>query len=360
MPRCSALFNHEFISVDGKRLPCCRFSELDSDYTVKNSTIKQYHNSKIIHDVRNAMEYGWHSGCNKCKLEEETGLESLRNLYNLDHSFSDNIESIEFSLSNKCNLICRMCNPVYSSKWNTFLGNNRELESFVSYNNDTIFSIDDVFTSDKDLSELKFIKYLGGEPFITPEIYKLFELLDEQNLLEKITFFCTTNATFFPDKYVKYLKKFKFIRLDLSLDGTGSINEYIRYGKSWDTITNTIDKWLDYKKTNSNIDLSIFTTVQAYNIHDINNLKLLSSNLGLDFRGVLLSSPTHLSVNALTPAYIEKIKDSSNEDFLKEYQFSKSDFKKLKQFTSMFDKGSSLEIKNIIPDLWRVLENEKF
>jgi MoaA/NifB/PqqE/SkfB family radical SAM enzyme len=359
MPKCSALYNHECVSVTGDRMPCCRFLENKSIYLAKNSSIKDYHNSDFINDIKKTMETGWHSGCYKCKNEEEAGLTSLRNLYNLDHSFSNNIESIELSLSNKCNLVCRMCSPTYSTKWESFLNTHSKLENFVSTKVEPV-SINDIFTKDKDLSNLRFIKYLGGEPFITPELTKMFQILDEQHLLENITFMCSTNATLFPEKHLRYLKKFKLIRMHVSLDGVGVLNEYIRYGKSWNSIIKVLNLWNDYKNTYKNINLSIFTTVQAYNIHDINNLMALSDQLDFNFRGALLMNPSYLSINALPVAYVDRITNPQNEKFFKSYQFNKQNFIKFKKFTQAFDISSNLYLKNIVPELWKELTNEKF
>lgn len=358
MPRCSALYNHEFISIDGTRLPCCRFIDLKSEYTANNSSISEYHNSDFIRNIKQDMETGWHPGCNRCKVEEEAGQDSLRNLYNLDHSFSDNIESIEFSLSNKCNLVCRMCNPVYSTKWQSFLLDNPELKDYVGSSKEFNPVLFDKVFKNRDLSNLKFIKYLGGEPFITPEIAQLFKLLDEQNLLPNINFFCSTNATLFPSKYIKYLKKFKFIRMDISLEGTNGLNEYIRHGKPWSNILSTLNLWKEYKEKNNNIDLSIFTTIQAYNIHDINNLMQLSNTLQIGFRGALLSKPRWLSLNSLPPAYVNTLSKVSQEYF-KDYQFNEIDFHKLKDYTNKFDKSSNMYMKDIIPELWKEMQNAK-
>lgn len=358
MPECSALYNHECVTIEGNRVPCCRFLNADKTYTVKNSTIEEYQSSPLMQEIKSIMQTDWHSGCFKCKNEESAGLKSLRNLYNLDHSFSDGIESIELSLSNKCNLTCRMCSPTYSSKWKTFLNKNKNLTNFVTGEHTTV-SINDIFYNNRDLSRLKVIKYLGGEPFITPEIYSLFQLLDEKNVIQNITFMCSTNATIYPVKYIKYLQKFKFVRMHMSIDGVGVLNDYIRYGKKWDTVYKVANLWKEYQTAQQNIDLSIFSTIQAYNLHDISNLEKFSKDLGVKFRGAVLNAPSYLSINALPKSYIQKITDLNNINYLGNYNFNKEDFIKFKKFTDLFDKNSLINLKDVIPSLWEELNYEK-
>ena len=63
------------------------------------------------------METGWDDGCLECK-QEETILNRSSMRQNMNRSFtSDKIEFVELSVSNQCNITCRMCNSTYSSKW---------------------------------------------------------------------------------------------------------------------------------------------------------------------------------------------------------------------------------------------------
>ena len=358
MPACSALYNHECVNITGTRSPCCRFSDNSNLYTVENSSIAEYHQSDFIKNIRTSLETGWHPGCIKCKNEELSGLTSLRELYNLDHSFTANsIESIEISLSNECNLACRMCSPTYSTKWLSIIKNNPQLTKFVETPN--IKNNLDNIINDRDLSSLRMIKYLGGEPFITPQVEQLFKLLQDKEILNNIVFHCSTNATLYPKKYIKYLKQFKKIRMHISLDGIDEINDYIRYGKKWKEILKVIELWKQYQEEFDNLELSIFSTIQAYNIHDIKNLETFSNSYNLKFRGSLLSSPSFLSINALPESYIEKIKDKYNEKYLKNYKNNKQDTYKLIEYTKTFDNTSNMYLRDIIPKLSEELLNEK-
>ena len=56
------------------------------------------------------------------------------------------------------------------------------------------------------------------------------------------------------------------------------VNDYIRHGKKWDVLYNNLLKWVEYRDQSSNIDVNIFSTIQAYNLHDIKNLKKLADD----------------------------------------------------------------------------------
>lgn len=71
MPKCSALYNHEYVSITGNRSPCCRFLENRTEYSVHTTSIKDYHNLDFINSIKKTMETGWHTGCYKCKKEED-------------------------------------------------------------------------------------------------------------------------------------------------------------------------------------------------------------------------------------------------------------------------------------------------
>ena len=344
MPRCSALFNHECIDIRGNRKPCCRFEDAANNYNVSSTTINEYLSSSYISQIRKVMEDDWHPGCRKCKDEEMSNRTSLRQLYNLDHTFSNKIESIELSISNKCNLTCKMCSSTYSSKW-------QELNSSHNINdrNITEFSVNDIFTEERDLSSLRMIKYLGGEPFITPELETVFKILDSKDILQNITFMCSTNATLFPKKYIKYLNKMKLLRINLSIDAIGELNSYIRPGKSWQHILNVISEWKEYRDNNSNIELGIFSTIQAYNIHDIKTLIGFSNTHNLQFRAALLNWPVELSINALPKNYISQVSDTYNLNYLKNYKYNSKYNAILIEKTKELDNLFKHNINNFIP-----------
>ena len=93
-----------------------------------------------------------------------------------------------------------------------------------------------------------------------------------QTLPNPVKFYCNTNLTLFPKKYIDILSTFEKVIIGYSLDGIGSVNDYIRQDSNWHTIETNMKLWENVK---SKIDLYtyIHTTVQAYNFHDLKNIK---------------------------------------------------------------------------------------
>ena len=349
MPECKALTNHMCISLNNSWIPCCRFGDKQV-FDVNKITFEEFRRTNFFKKIKTDMKNGWSEGCNKCKSQEETTGVSYRNFFNENYQNSNYVEFIEISLSNKCNLSCRMCNPVYSSSWSDLLEKNKDLDTFILPAPKVNISIDKIL-SQIDLQHLKRIKYLGGEPFITPEIKNLFDYLDKHNIIGNLTLECNTNCTLFPQKYLHYLNKFKKIEISLSIDGIGKVNNFIRHGKSWEIVSKNIQQWIDFKNATNNTVLILFTTVQAYNFHDIKTIKKYARKNRLEFQGAKLTYPEYLSIDALPPEYIKKNTNSQNYEYVKDYNYNHKLFKEFKEFTNMFDKVTDTSYKTVIPQL---------
>ena len=329
-------------TVTGSWRPCCRFENFEY-FDASLVSFSEYKKSKFYQNIITLMERDWHLGCIKCKHDEEMEHGSLREEMNRRLTGTLNvIESLEFSPSNKCNLACKMCSPPYSTTWQHMVKKNT-LD--IEITNNKSLSINQVF-ADVNITNLKLIKYLGGEPFIMPETEKLFKFLDEQNIIQNINFETATNVTVFPKKLLKYLKKFKKVFIEFSIEGIGEVGEYIRYGKSWKIIDKNIKKWLENKS--DNMELSTFTTVQAYNIHHIHEIKEYAKQNDLKFYSSVLRVPEFLSINVLPKKYIDKKKNKSNEKYLKQYKENKKNRKEFVSYTNTMDTITNLNIKDIM------------
>jgi hypothetical protein len=65
-----------------------------------------------------------------------------------------------------------------------------------------------------------------------------------------------TNATIFATNLIPLWSRFKEVELSFSIDNTGKKFEYERYGVSWKTIVDTIEK---YKKvTDTSFNLNVY------------------------------------------------------------------------------------------------------
>lgn len=321
MPECKALTNQIHFSIDGYYKPCCAFGEHNTDYPIAQYTPQEYQQSNYIKDIKDAMQRGWHPNCNICKQNEESS-SSLRQTYNMwCKAPAGTIEFLDISLNNQCNLACRMCNSLSSSKWADILKEN----TYVKNNfNDVIKHI--------DAEKVNKITYVGGEPFITPEIKDVLEWAANYN----IGFTFDTNCTFYPEKYEHLLKQIPVMYASFSIDGTGEVNDYIRHGSNYNVVIENLKRWRDFKITKGM--KSITTVVQAYNFHDLKNIKALAKEYKMFWTAQLIENPSEFQINALPPDYIESVRDEVNERFLTNYKFNINLYKKLKETTQRQDK----------------------
>ena len=371
MPACKILENHMCITVNGMWRPCCRFNEdvqpWQERMRVDKYSFDEYRNSEFYQSIKTAQKSGWHEGCKGCKIAEETGNSSTRLIFNKHLSGVPNrVEYIEISLSNKCNLACRMCGPWASSTWQKLVIDNEEVMSPFHKVSKHFAEIDfKKLVKDIDLSYLKTIKLLGGEPFITPQTTDFLEYLDSQGILENIELQTNTNATFFPKKLVKYLSKFKHLSVSLSFDGVGRVGEYVRSKSSWETTVEVINQWRQfYVDYGYNIDsLKLASVINAYNVHHLPEMISFSKAIGIRLQYNIINGPNRLRLEALPVEYIDKLKKTLNTEdtknvyyYLEKMQHSAEYRKELSKFTKELDKITKFNLEDINTELAKYLD----
>jgi len=361
MPECFAYKSHLAIDINGYRIPCCMYRSIgDDDPLVSNHwtkmTFNEYRNLPEYQNLKNTMEKGnWHKGCRACKNQEDLGIGSLRigNNRSIKHKKNDNndVEFIEISLGNDCNLSCRMCAPNFSTDYIKRIENNKKLLKFIDFGSldckRISYSVEEMFDP-VDLSKLKIIKYIGGEPFITPQIGKLFEYLHNKVDLSNIKLFTNTNASFYPEKYIHYLKQFEQVSMCVSIDGIGRRDEYIREGTHWETKVKNINKYIK-----QGFDVSGHTVLSALNVDQVPLLEKFGEKYfgGRPPHFTICTSPEHLTLNALPPKYVQNISKfhPSIEKYFLDYKFDKKKSNRLKKFIREFDKTTNKSLQNYIP-----------
>ena len=341
MPECKALTNQLHVNINGEYKPCCAYNR-DTGYLVGKTDPKRFLNSPLMQKIKEDMQDGWHSGCKVCKNVEDSGQISVRQTYNLWCKQEEGtLEYLDLSLSNKCNLACRMCNEIASSRWARHLNvpnpPKNDLQKIVSQ---------------IDVDQLTHIKYVGGEPFVTPEIVDVLDLVAQQN-----TFFTfNTNLTFYPQKYEHLLLKAKGLYACYSIDGYKHTNDYIRTCE-WNTIDATLDKWQAFFRQHKPKGIqTINTVVQALNFHDLKNIKQYAQEKNMLWMAQLIEDPVDFTINALPKEYIDKTIDEVNEKFLHNYKFDSYLFQQFQNKILIQDKLLDQSLADTNPLLYSYFE----
>tara|TARA_B100000925_G_C21979258_1_gene461543 strand:- start:339 stop:1370 length:1032 start_codon:yes stop_codon:yes gene_type:complete len=338
MPVCKALENQVHVTIDGFYKPCCAFAYENSRYPITEYTPQEYLASDYINKIKDDMLTGWHNGCNSCEINEKNNNQSMRHTVNFICRKYDDIQMLDLNLNNQCNLTCRMCNSLSSSKWEELLG----------YQNNNYNDFDSIVTH---LPKLKHIKYQGGEPFITKEIQQVLEYIAKHNC----QFSFSTNCTLFPLKYINLLNQASSLFATFSIDGVGVTNDYIRHGKYWNTIDGVFNKWMDYFEYNKIRGVrNVNTVVQAYNFHDLGNIVEYLKPHKVKWNGLLINDIPEFTVNALPEKYIEQVINDVNSTFLTGYKFNHSLYIKLRDKTYEQDKLLQRKVADYNPLLHKV------
>lgn len=315
---CSMIWNHQFIDGSGRVKPCCRFQgnlgqlEIDINNNFNNNTMQEIRQSMIDHKK--------HPGCSRCWQEEDSGKKSLRQRYNqhkklgLDTIATDSpkIEWLELAISNDCNLACRMCDSRYSHKLFE-----EELEYYgktMSKTPRTKMPIEAVFPH---VPNLKHLKITGGEPFITPDHWKLLDYIIEAEHAHHIYLNYSTNCTVYPKQHiVDRWKKFEYIELAISLDSiVAKENEYLRHGTKQSEVLENIQRFVELQNE-INLHVIARPTITIFNIYHLPETLEWLDNLKIKHNATHLAYPSHLSVTVLP----KEAKDTINKKF-NDYKF---------------------------------------
>ncbi len=309
----------------------------NSVYTCKDNFIKDAWNSQDMRDIRKAMIKGDEiEGCSVCYLQEKSGRTSNRqhsiqewtyrlgkeNLdkrieqaKNNDGIIDDDIVYLDLRLGNLCNLKCRMCNPWNSSQiakehieLNAIDNNYSEVwkKTFGKF---PISVLDDQQWFDHDIMwdqvislipSLKKVYMTGGEPTLIKNNFKFMESCIKQGRKDILLFF-NTNCTNVNKNFLDLIRQFDNININVSVDGIGEVNDYIRYPSKWEKIDENLQKIAQLP----NVHLGITPTIQIYNVFDIPNMLNYVQNLKEKFNKEIFIDflinvhPHHLNINLL-------------------------------------------------------------
>lgn len=268
---CVMPFHHMAMRPDGQIFPCCVFrqEEVPEDLNVAhpdpfNHEYMNWLRQKMLND-----EYV--HGCKKCYEDEKHSARSMRTdlvaPWGGDFGLPSEEEglgkvkkltNIDLALSNVCNNKCRMCMPQLSTHW---YSDAKKLGMEIPKGVIT----DNTIVDEYDLSDLRFIKVLGGEPMM--EQAKLKKVLNKCTL-ENITILLVTNVSILPDdELLSLLKQCKNVNIDLSIDSYGTLNEFLRKDSNWQNVYNNI-QW--YRKHFGNIN--VHSAISIYNVNKLHEI----------------------------------------------------------------------------------------
>ena len=284
----------------------------------------------------------WNPICNLCKIREDVGQASTRQIFN--HTLSEieqrtgkswrtptaeitdfsNIFLLDVTTGNKCNSACLMCNSSASSLW---AKEQQEITGYAwTHPNLNWFSEENIAPILDQLTNLKAIQFAGGEPTINDAVMFMLKRLIEQGRSKDITLGFVTNLTGISDEMLEIWNQFSTKHITISIDGVGKVNEYIRYPFTWKKVTNQLEQLKKIAKEKGNYHIGLSHTITSLNLCTFDELvKWWETQVQDEGCGILKTLPHVQCVNNpsyFNPAYAPKaLKDKTAKmlDELQEY-----------------------------------------
>lgn len=207
---CYAPFVAFELDPRGRAYACCANLLYPIGKVTESSLADIWHGRRAQNLRRALRQHDFSSGCNVCKWHVEHGKpDAVARTYD-DLPVLDDAppfpQRMTFALSNRCNLACVMCNGELSSRIRLAEGR----PALPAVYGDAFF--DELATF---LPHLRYAAFLGGEPFLSPENRRVWDLLDE--LDHHIPLNITTNGTLYNDLVRQTVERFP-VSFNVSLD----------------------------------------------------------------------------------------------------------------------------------------------
>ena len=300
------------VREEGNLQPCCLMRNFD-----RVDDWQSYYDSPQLKRIQQDFLAGKQpTECNDCWIMEDSGNKSLRQMtaghakkFDIDYNAVNDPVYLELSITQICNLACRICAPSASTRWivdhNKLAEFDIELKPYTAkpkrHLTDPIY-VDWILSRQ---SNLKFLQFLGGEP-LADQLQEQADLLSKLDNPADIQLSYTTNGTFLPPaELVKEWPKFKQVIINNSLDGIGAAFEYNRYPAKWEKVEANVLQWVEFAASTDNVMFKVNYTVSALNIYNLPEFDVWANEHNFDITYSLLIEPLHYNIKNLSPAVKE-------------------------------------------------------
>ena len=390
---------------DGNNLnkvaPCCKMHNVGRSVLTQkeigdSTPLELFEHDKFEQLRADLLKGIRNENCEVCWSQEDRGLKSYRltSSWVFEDQFKKDLREFDVSFSNKCNLICRMCNLGGSHQFYkdfSFFSQNKLLNEVNWATSNGVFPKINVNTENniqlnwllKNYNYIKVLKITGGEPLYDKKALKLLNIMVENNHAKNVILQFHTNATLLDDENIKLLNNFKQQAHVFSVDGTNKIYEYIRHNSSFDLIETNIFNWLN--KSNNIRNVAFNLVLSALNVLDLKNylewigstfsykynIKIHISEIRPFTRGTSLYN-VPIDILKISKDRVLQFEKNNKNDLLNyeikniltlidlgiEKNTAEKNFKKLKTEIEMFDKSRGQNYRDFLdPVLIKILED---
>jgi len=289
--------------------------------------VQQYFNLNYYQEIRRKMLSGERpEQCRKCYQVEDHGGTSVRqgylSQYRENPQFLESVaktslatgeveakvQSLDFSLSNRCNLKCIMCSPaasypIKSDYVKLGLEYDHNFTEGARHNWEELKQLDHIIAQVGP--SLEDFLTTGGEPFLSPQHLEILQKLVDVGHASHVRLSYHTNCTVRNPRLLELWNSFKSVSVHFSVDAFGELNEYIRYGTKWSDVEANVKEILAHPKAHC----EVHATVQALNVFDLPKLYDWIASFGdrmpmMPYH-IWMDQPNWLRLDVLPPALLE-------------------------------------------------------
>lgn len=312
--------------------PCClnthELYKNDHDkFDLNVDSLKDIQDSDDLRNLRLVMLNGERPvTCQRCWAEEDAGRTSKRmhTLDRLKHVIPDwdwtedskPLMFLDLKLGNICNLKCRICGSWSSSTFAAEeIKHTRPEEKKISFHSEMLKKgawprQNPRFWSELDAiaSEIRYLEFTGGEPFMIREHFDLLQSLVDRGLASNIEIHYNTNGTQLAEGAIDIWQHFKLVEIAFSIDDVGARFEYQRSGADWNEVQQNINKFFELRAAHSNIQLQVCTTINVFNVMYLEDVANWIAQHDFDFvYWNMLHEAPYLSIANLPTAVKQKV-----------------------------------------------------
>jgi len=360
---------------DGRAYPCCLGRAAHPVGNFKEKSMREIWNDEPMRLMRqNMLNDQPCLECGDCYEQEGAGFTSMRN--NSNKSFGHHVAEIDKTLpdgslpdmrlhywdvrfSNICNLKCRSCGSIFSSRWydDDVKLWGRELRPRVQFAGR---HEEDVWEQMQEhVPHLDQIYFAGGEPLIMEEHNRILRLLIEKGNT-RVRLVYNTNLTelkFKKQSVLDLWKHFPTICVAASLDDMGDRAAVIRSGTVWAQVEQNIK---DLKAQCPHIDFMISPTLSIMNIWNFTRFHRYMVESGFiqakDFNLNILQGPDSYRIDML-PIEIKLRFKQEFEQHIEWLQDKDTIHRAIGGFEGAITFMMAADNSHLLPNFWRTVND---
>jgi len=355
--------------------PCCLAEDeiRDKDgkkFQLDSAVLSDVQNSQYMKNLRHQFLLKIQpETCRKCWNEEDAGRTSKRmhTLDRLKHMIPDEYWTIDakplmfldLKLGNICNLKCRICGSWSSSTFAT-----EEITDIP----DPIFRKSSFHYQmlrqgawprenrtfwdqiDAMLDQIRYIEFTGGEPFMIQEHFDMLQGIVDRGIAHQVEIHYNTNGTQWPEHAEEIWQHFKTVEIAFSIDDLGERFEYQRSNAIWSEVLTNLQRFRDLRSRHRNIQLQVCSTVNIFNVWNLEKLSHWIDQQGFDFTyWNMLHEARHFSISALPQEAKMRAGQSLKSADVRDYH--RQEFDRIKDFMMA---GESMPVEEILGQIKRL------